>query len=130
VKVAAEIVAGLYEGTIGTFREDLEAHLLHGYVFSTPGWFVMGRPVDSTASAEAINDPWHVFPLATHDCWFIHAYAHTAQINFRGLVENVLRVMPYELPLAAWMRMRDERVRIYSIQKLRSWTTMKSPTPR
>jgi hypothetical protein len=28
-----------------TLREDLELHLLNGYVFSTPTCFLMGRPV-------------------------------------------------------------------------------------
>lgn len=54
-----------------TFREDLEAHLLHGYVFSTPDCFLMARPVSSHATAEAISDPWHRFEPHEQDTWLI-----------------------------------------------------------
>lgn len=49
------------EWCASTFREDLEAHLITGYVHSTPEAFVMVRPVSSTADESLILDPWHRF---------------------------------------------------------------------
>lgn len=129
MKVAAVIAAELYDpDRPRSFKEDLEAHLLHGYVFSGPEWFLLGRPVVSTADIELINDPWYVFP-GPHDCWYVHAYADTRSNNFVGLVEKVLRYMPYALPLVAWTRQRDERLRVYPIRKFITWTH-KLTTPR
>lgn len=41
-----------------SFREDLEAHLLHGLVFSTPRGFIMARYVRRDWAHSAIVDPW------------------------------------------------------------------------
>lgn len=107
-----------------TFREDLDAHLQTGCVFNTPEWFIMARPVDSTAEVALINDPWHEFPADRWDCWYIYGYAHTPQMNFTGLVENVLRMSPIALPLVAWKRRRDERLRVYAIAKIKQTTQL------
>jgi len=109
--------AGYAPGHPRTFKSDLEAHLLHGYVFSTPEWFIMGRAVHAQADPELIKDPWHVFPREEHDCWLIFAYANLSRHNFIGLVEKFLRVMPYALPLVAWERERDYRLRFYPIKR-------------
>jgi hypothetical protein len=44
-----------------TFREDLEAHLLNGYVISTPETFAMGRPCPKGAE---VFGPWRQWPAA------------------------------------------------------------------
>lgn len=72
-----------------TFREDLEAHLLNGYVFSTPELFVMGRPVDSSASYKLVTDPWHIFPAETCDAWLCYLAA--------GDLHKMPAVIPYQL---------------------------------
>jgi hypothetical protein len=41
-----------------SFREDLEAHLIHGIVFSTPTAFIMARYVSRSWPAESILNPW------------------------------------------------------------------------
>lgn len=93
-----EQAAAVYEREwcAGSFREDLEAHLLHGYVHSTPQAFVMARPVDSRAEEALILDPWHAFPRAQQDAWLIWLAA--------GDLAPFLRLFPYELPRLGWQK--------------------------
>ena len=102
-----------------TFQHDLQLHLAHAYVFSTPEEFMMGRPVDSKASEEDIRNPAVVFDRDDSDCWYIYAYASRNQHfeNWAGLVEKALRWMPYELPLVAWDRRRRKRMLFFSVQR-------------
>ena len=68
-----EIAASVYqrEECARPFQVDLELHLLHGWVLSTPAYFLMGRAVWSGADAKDILDPMFTdFPLL--DCW--HCY--------------------------------------------------------
>lgn len=58
-----------------SFREDLEAHLLHGHVFSTPEYFCMGRAVRRDADAADIVNPWVSFPMAECDAWMVYLVA-------------------------------------------------------
>lgn len=122
----AERIHALYSDTERSFRGDLEQHLLNGYVFSTPEFFLMGRPVDSKASMEEINDPSVVFPRDRQDCWVVYAYADIMGNSVRGLVKNVLTMMPYPLPLVCWQRKRHDRLRFYETRKLISWTNTTS----
>lgn len=78
------------------FVEDLELHLLNGYVFSTPLYFIMGRPVSVAASHEEIVDPSVVFE--DPDCW--HVYLAAGHNPFRAF----LRLMPWYLPCVSWER--------------------------
>ena len=73
----AEQAAAVYERETcaRSFREDIEAHLLNGYVFSTPTMFIMGRAVDRLAPRELIVDPWHTFPEADRNAWLIYLAA-------------------------------------------------------
>jgi len=93
-----EAAAAVYqrEACARSFVEDLELHLLHGYVFNTPDWFMMARPVWSRAPHELIVDPsynefslldtWHVYLFSGSD---IYRAAYKAQ-QLAGLVmENV-----------------------------------------
>lgn len=120
MKTPAQLIRALYDAdSPRTFAEDMEAHLLNGYVFSTPEIMLMARAVDSTADPNDINDPWHKFPRETADAWYIYAFAYTGtRLTAQGLVKKLLRYMPYALPLACWGRKRDSRIRFYSITKL------------
>lgn len=82
-----------------SFREDLEAHLLHGYVFSTPEFFAMGRAVDSHARAGLIVNPWVKFD--TSDAWMIYLVA--------GDTAKAIEALPYDLPLICWERSNSLR---------------------
>lgn len=128
----AERVAALYDAdNPRTFREDLEAHMLTGYVFATPEVFLMGRAIDSSAAPEDIADPWHAFPRNAQDTWLIYAYADHAGNSPWGLVKKVLCWMPYPLKKAAWARKRDKRLRYFDTEKLNERTHEKlRPQPR
>lgn len=110
----AEQIAALYdEDSPRSFREDLEAHLLHGYVFAAPEYMLMARPVVSAADEEDIRDPWHVFPRHEQDCWLVYAFA-SARPGL-GLVKTCLTHLPYALPLVAWERSRAQKIRFYQL---------------
>lgn len=93
-----------------TFVEDLEAHLLSGYVFSTPGFFVMGRAVSAFADPADIIDPWHVFPVEEHSCW--HVYL-AAGVNPFG---HFLSLAPYPLPYVSWEK--RNKLRIHKMSRI------------
>ena len=52
-----------------TFAEDLTAHMQHGYVFSTPQYLLMVRPVWSKANQDEVNNVWLTFPAELWDAW-------------------------------------------------------------
>jgi hypothetical protein len=92
-----------------SFREDLEAHLLNGFVFSRPDFFIMGRPVIKAASYEEITDPTFRFPSANCDTWHIHLMS--------GNMVKAWAIMPWELPWFAWERKNE--LRFYSVSAIR-----------
>lgn len=105
----------LEEPCARTFVEDLEIHLLGGYVFSTPSYFIMGRAVNADGTNEQIVDPTYHFEVA--DCW--HVYLAAGENPFG----EFLRLMPYELPYISWER--KNRLRIYRT----SWILGKIEVP-
>ena len=64
-----------HEPCARTFEQDLLLHHLHGYVFNTADYFVMGRPVERCAAPALIVNPAHTFPRARCDCWHIYLMA-------------------------------------------------------
>ena len=116
----AQKVFALYDpDSPRTFAEDMQAHLLNGYVFSTPELVVMARAVDSLSDQERIEDPWHHFRREVADAWLIYAFAYTGpRLSPSGLVKKLLRHMPYPLGLVCWRRKRHDRLRFYRISKL------------
>lgn len=107
VEKAAEVYQR--EGCARTFRQDLEAHLLNGFVFSRPDFFIMGRPVISTADQALIVDPSHRFPSAECDCWHIYLFA--------GNMIRAWAIMPWELPLFSFERKNE--LRFYPVSAIR-----------
>lgn len=98
-----ERAAAVYqsEACARTFREDLEAHLLSGFVFSRPDYFIMGRPVIRTAEAALILDPWHHFPSAECDCWHVWLMA--------GNTVKAWDIMPWPLEWVSFERKNELR---------------------
>lgn len=92
-----------------TFREDLEAHLLNGFVFSRPDYFAMGRPVISTAAHAEIINPWHRFPSSDCDCWHVYLFA--------GNIVRAFSILPWPLPLFSWER--GNELRFYPVTVIR-----------
>jgi hypothetical protein len=105
----AELAASVYEREpcARTFREDLEAHLINGYVFSTREFFVMGRVVRSTAAPEEIVNPWVTWNDG--DAWLVYLMA--------GDVRKACCMLPYELPLIGWER--QNVLRFWPLKKVR-----------
>jgi len=92
-----------------TFRECVEAHLLHGWLVSTPSFFVAARPVHSLGAVSEIVNPWVAFPESECDAWHVWLCA--------GDLKAALACLPYDLP-----RMSFERANVlkfYPLDRLR-----------
>lgn len=63
------------EPCVRTFSEDLEAHFRHGYVFNTPDYFYMARPVHKGANHHDIVNPYVTYPDHLCDCWHVYLFA-------------------------------------------------------
>jgi len=79
-----------------SFREDFEAHLLGGYVTSTPEYFAMARPVIRAADAADIVNPWVTFDREDCDAWLIYLAA--------GDLAQLIAAPPFHLPWIGWER--------------------------
>lgn len=86
-----------------SFDDDLQLHLRHGIVLSTPTCFAMIRPVWSRWSHEILQSPWWADPDG--DCWMMWLAAGDITPVWdlgpsKSLVaweqRNVLRIMPYD----------------------------------
>lgn len=98
-----------------TLKDDIETHLLHGYVLSTPEAFAMGRAVRSTADPEDILNPvadTHV-EFEEADCWHVHFFA--------GDLMSLWRFLPYPLPWASFARGAHGRgLRFYRLEDIQA----------
>lgn len=74
-------------------------HHRHGFVFSRPDLFVMGRAVVRHAPTEAIRDCRVLFQRESADCWHIFAAA--------GDMRRMWQVAPWPLPWFCWSRLHD-----------------------
>ena len=71
------------EPCVRPFAQDLEAHLLHGVVVSTPDLFFMARPVSHDATGDRIVNPWHNTWDKEPDCWHVYLYAGDMMSAFK-----------------------------------------------
>lgn len=71
-------------------------HLEHGFIHSTPDYFVMGRPVNMHAGHDLIRDPRHLFEASERNCWYVHAMS--------GDLTKVWQTLPYHLRYMAFDR--------------------------
>jgi hypothetical protein len=94
-----------------TFRDELEAHLLGGFVLSTPTAFVMGRPIARVAPHALQADPWFQFPSESCDCWLVWLAS--------GDLASIWRLVPYPLPWLAWAR-RDGALKFKNFSGIES----------
>ncbi len=88
-------------------------HARHGFVYSTPQFFVMGRPVRRDANAEHITEPTFLFQHDVCNCWFVHAMA--------GDLSRVWDILPWPLGWVAWERILDGTLdlRFYPTERVR-----------
>ena len=81
-------------------------HMENGFVFSTPDFFIMGRPAVKLALKKwgpvlSIPDP------STADCWYIHAMA--------GNMAKAWTILPYDLEFVGWERMRGGELELTTV---------------
>jgi hypothetical protein len=84
-----------------TFDEDMALHLAHGFVFSTPSFFIMGRPVPRGAYEDQIVDPAVVFAPELCDCWHVHVLA--------GDASRAWSILPWPLEWLSYQRNNELR---------------------
>jgi hypothetical protein len=110
-----EIIAARYDAypQEREFSWYINHHFLHGFVYSTPDFFIMGRHVNSTATEAEICDPCCLFAKDNSDCWYIHAMA--------GDMKKAFSIMPWELPMFAWERILagHRELRLYKLDRIR-----------
>lgn len=85
-----------------TFDQDLQLHLAHGFVFSTPEFFIMGRAVFSKGTREMLVDPRVRFTPDICDAWMIYLMA--------GDCTKAWSIMPWRLPRFVFERKNELRV--------------------
>ena len=96
----------LREESTTTFLTELALHLENptGYVLKSPTMLCLARPVYSCGSADEILNSRIVYPKEWWDAWFLAVYA--------GDVREVLRQVPFRLPLYGWQK--RNRLRFWS----------------
>jgi hypothetical protein len=93
-----------------TFKDDLEIHLLTGFVYSTPDYFIMGRPVDRFGDPEKIIDPTYPFPREQWNCWHIYGMA--------GDIKLCWSREPIVFPWVSWEK--RNRLKFYPMATIRA----------
>lgn len=90
--------------------EDL--HKARGFVFATPEFYVMGRPVRKYAPLEQILDIEHNFAFPSCDTWYI--------FQMTGDVAKAWAVLPWSLPWVCFVRDNDptSELRFYETHRL------------
>lgn len=91
-----------------TFHEALEAHLVNGYVVSSPDVFILARPVDRTAPSELLTNPAYTFQ--DPDAWFIYLMA--------GDVFSCWHYYPIHYNWVGWQR-RGNEIRFYPMEQIK-----------
>lgn len=92
-----------------SFNDDLLAHLMGGFVYSTPDYFIMGRPVMRSAPQAQIVDPTVAFPKEDCDTWHIYLLA--------GDPRPAWSIMPW--PLAWFSFERGNELRFYPVDRIK-----------
>jgi hypothetical protein len=90
------------------FDEEFSWHLLHGYVWSNPSFFLMARPVPKHSihqAGELVS-----FDRKISDVWYVWLAAGVNPF------QKFLKVAPFKLPYVAWHRDTEEvdRFKIWS----------------
>ena len=94
-------------------------HLRHGFVYSTPDYFIMGRPVHLCAYPRSlITEHLHIFDQDICDAWYIHLMA--------GDMSKAWGILPYPLPWLCWERLVGGRreFRVYEFGRVRDLTDL------
>ena len=114
-----------------SFYEDLLLHLNHGFVFSEPDAFIMGRPVDKDAPIEAIRNPEVTFSNA--NCWWIYLASGKGLTLFLRHEPMALPYFGFERSNKPRFHRRDQlikhaRANLWRDGVLQGWKPAESPT--
>jgi hypothetical protein len=89
-----------------TFEEDLRLHLKFSYVYSTPDYFIMGRPVAMDSSYKDITDP--LVQFSEPDAWWVYLAS--------GDLNSFFTIKPFDLPYVGWER--GNKARFYRADRV------------
>ena len=94
------------------FGECLHQYHLHGFVHSTPDYFIMAKPISRGAMNEEILNSSKFWDRNTQDCWYIR-YAS-------GNIAKATELWPYFLPYVGFHRMHngENSLRIYGFRNI------------
>lgn len=92
-----------------SLQQYVRIHLKHGFVFSTPEVFAMGRAVERHAIPDLIRNPGYRFDDETADAWWIHGMS--------GDMSKVIAFMPWPLAWVGFERF-DCIPRFYNLHRL------------
>ena len=101
-----------------TFEQDRDWHLMNGFVFSTPDFFAMGRPVVRSSPVEILVG-LHRFPATVCDCWHIYIFA--------GDMTKAWGILPWDLP---WVSIERKNVlKFYRLDSIRRLSGERPKSP-
>jgi hypothetical protein len=109
-----------------TFEWDLILHFEHGFVFSGPDYFLMGRPVNSASPVAYVLNPEVNWPREECDCWHVW-------LSICPNIETLRRLMPWPLPLVSFERggqvrfVETDRLTAFANPKLQKDTGAAAP---
>ena len=88
-------------------------HYQHGFVYATPDFFIMGKPVRKDAPSDWLEDPEYVVTRGEANAWYIFAFA--------GDMGKAWAIMPWPLAWIAFQRVRGGKreLAFYSTETLR-----------
>lgn len=95
------------------FSDEMSFYLTHGFVFSTPSYFAMGKPINRLLSEQVGFATLRAPEGSKPDCWYICAAS--------GKIGRIWSILPYPLPWVAWTRVHDpeNELQFHSLEALR-----------
>jgi len=97
-----------------SLEEDVGTFIRCHYLFATPHFVALGKPVKKGADKELIIQPGYVFPVSDADTWFLFAYA--------GRIMDLFAFIPFELRWLAWER-RGACLRYWTLEQFKQRCT-------
>ena len=101
------------------FGSDLETFLALHYVFATPDYIVLAKPVIKGSPEADIIEPTFLFCLEQCDTWFIFACACSKK--------DFVAFIPFDLTWIAWQR-SGARLRYWTLEHFRKHAKIRSFT--
>ncbi len=100
---------------MGGFERWLIGYAEHGYVFSSPEFFIAGRGIDTSHDPAFYLEPSVIFTRESQDAWFIALAA--------GDITKALSFLPYRLPWVYFYR-KDGDLRKIPMARFESFLSL------